>query len=112
MRRPPRATRTDTLFPYTTLFRAGIHRPTVRNVPWVAIRHIGSADATPGNVVCGDWIVRKRQIGTRRHDLLAARVDGAWAGVADVRGRLLRTARRLVLIACLTQIAMIDRHRR
>src|SRR3546814_16041811 len=24
MRRPPRATRTDTLFPYTTLFRSGL----------------------------------------------------------------------------------------
>src|SRR3546814_5181385 len=28
MRRPPRSTRTDTLFPYTTLFRSrGAHRP-------------------------------------------------------------------------------------
>src|SRR3546814_5171203 len=25
-RRPPRSTRTDTLFPYTTLFRSGVHR--------------------------------------------------------------------------------------
>src|SRR3546814_2445319 len=25
IRRPPRATRTDTLFPYTTLFRSGAH---------------------------------------------------------------------------------------
>src|SRR3546814_12192985 len=35
IRRPPRSTRTDTLFPYTTLFRSGLliqgfdHRPTV-----------------------------------------------------------------------------------
>src|SRR3546814_9660287 len=30
IRRPPRSTRTDTLFPYTTLFRSrcGAHRPT------------------------------------------------------------------------------------
>src|SRR3546814_12458662 len=27
MRRPPRSTRTDTLFPYTTLFRSGHRRP-------------------------------------------------------------------------------------
>src|SRR3546814_3327363 len=27
IRRPPRATRTDTLFPYTTLFRARLGRP-------------------------------------------------------------------------------------
>src|SRR3546814_2973664 len=26
IRRPPRSTRTDTLFPYTTLFRSGFHR--------------------------------------------------------------------------------------
>src|SRR3546814_15550840 len=26
MRRPPRSTRTDTLFPYTTLFRSGLDR--------------------------------------------------------------------------------------
>src|SRR3546814_8454169 len=27
IRRPPRSTRTDTLFPYTTLFRSGRRRP-------------------------------------------------------------------------------------
>src|SRR3546814_1495590 len=27
IRRPPRSTRTDTLFPYTTLFRSDRHRP-------------------------------------------------------------------------------------
>src|SRR3546814_7358337 len=27
IRRPPRSTRTDTLFPYTTLFRSGLGRP-------------------------------------------------------------------------------------
>src|SRR3546814_6410776 len=27
IRRPPRSTRTDTLFPYTTLFRSGVDRP-------------------------------------------------------------------------------------
>src|SRR3546814_2571230 len=30
IRRPPRSTRTDTLFPYTTLFRSGGSRPSVR----------------------------------------------------------------------------------
>src|SRR3546814_1405197 len=29
IRRPPRSTRTDTLFPYTTLFRSGVHVPAV-----------------------------------------------------------------------------------
>src|SRR3546814_3233748 len=30
IRRPPRSTRTDTLFPYTTLFRSKSHRPAIR----------------------------------------------------------------------------------
>src|SRR3546814_2605252 len=32
IRRPPRSTRTDTLFPYTTLFRSRDHRPRGRGV--------------------------------------------------------------------------------
>src|SRR3546814_8053145 len=31
IRRPPRSTRTDTLFPYTTLFRSHVHRRRVRH---------------------------------------------------------------------------------
>src|SRR3546814_3165842 len=41
IRRPPRSTRTDTLFPYTTLFRstgAGRRRPAPRHRPLVAGR--------------------------------------------------------------------------
>src|SRR3546814_2879761 len=33
MRRPPRSTRTDTLFPYTTLFRSGLHGDHAAPVP-------------------------------------------------------------------------------
>src|SRR3546814_11323720 len=32
IRRPPRSTRTDTLFPYTTLFRSGLSRRYARDV--------------------------------------------------------------------------------
>src|SRR3546814_11339932 len=32
IRRPPRSTRTDTLFPYTTLFRSGLVRPAAGRV--------------------------------------------------------------------------------
>src|SRR3546814_5864815 len=32
IRRPPRSTRTETLFPYTTLFRSGLDRR--RPIPW------------------------------------------------------------------------------
>src|SRR3546814_13663303 len=37
IRRPPRSTRTDTLFPYTTLFRSG-PSPSGRSMPLLAIR--------------------------------------------------------------------------
>src|SRR3546814_11702068 len=33
IRRPPRSTRTDTLFPYTTLFRSPVITPTASGVP-------------------------------------------------------------------------------
>src|SRR3546814_6578128 len=36
IRRPPRSTRTDTLFPYTTLFRSREHRPHRGDVPRLA----------------------------------------------------------------------------
>src|SRR3546814_3254913 len=52
IRRPPRSTRTDTLFPYTTLFRShrgidtGIaHQLTVADGEFAAIDHATHADA-------------------------------------------------------------------
>src|SRR3546814_5656721 len=39
IRRPPRSTRTDTLFPYTTLFRSGCSRldtPPIPGILWLA----------------------------------------------------------------------------
>src|SRR3546814_2182192 len=33
IRRPPRSTRTDTLFPYTTLFRSPVAQPPVDQLP-------------------------------------------------------------------------------
>src|SRR3546814_7970542 len=43
IRRPPRSTRTDTLFPYTTLFRSP--RPAHRRRAAGAARHAGGAGA-------------------------------------------------------------------
>src|SRR3546814_7052672 len=44
--RPPRSTRTDTLFPYTTLFRSSRadHPPPQRNRPAARARRIGDED--------------------------------------------------------------------
>src|SRR3546814_4878085 len=35
IRRPPRSTRTDTLFPYTPLFRSPASRPPARDLPGI-----------------------------------------------------------------------------
>src|SRR3546814_17226023 len=37
IRRPPRSTRTDTLFPYTTLFRSRLRRPSKRKWKFLSV---------------------------------------------------------------------------
>src|SRR3546814_8945291 len=48
IRRPPRSTRTDTLFPYTTLFRSSRGRSGAREYP--RQRDLGGADQDAGGV--------------------------------------------------------------
>src|SRR3546814_5601416 len=69
IRRPPRSTRTDTLFPYTTLFRSGA---IAAFGPADPVRRIGRRHDT-GRIVAGD----------RRH---AAQIDDQRANV--VRGQV------------------------
>src|SRR3546814_1366959 len=45
IRRPPRSTRTDTLFPYTTLFRSLVTGQSVLSCPGVGAGHHGSTIA-------------------------------------------------------------------
>src|SRR3546814_15124060 len=51
IRRPPRSTRTDTLFPYTTLFRScdGLDRLTTEMLPGAISRFIWLRRIEPGN---------------------------------------------------------------
>src|SRR3546814_591030 len=60
IRRPPRSTRTDTLFPYTTLFRSAGRRPDAR-VPAPAAPR--PAIARPGPGACHRAHERRRQAG-------------------------------------------------
>src|SRR3546814_21051429 len=53
IRRPPRSTRTDTLFPYTTLFRSD-H----------GVGPVGFRGVTPGGVFCDPQIGCSNTIGT------------------------------------------------
>src|SRR3546814_14762357 len=57
-RRPPRSTRTDTLFPYTTLFRSQEDE-----VVWKSLRNLGDVHVCSLNelnaydVLVSDWVV-------------------------------------------------------
>src|SRR3546814_8331578 len=89
IRRPPRSTRTDTLFPYTTLFRSAAPRPfresTLRPDP--------------------DW----PRADLDRHFVGAGLLPGARIGRRDdERGRL-RPARRDFARLFLAQLRQLDR---
>src|SRR3546814_12560151 len=42
IRRPPRSTRTDTLFPYTTLFRSAVEDPSLK-IDWITEERMSDA---------------------------------------------------------------------
>src|SRR3546814_11583349 len=76
IRRPPRSTRTDTLFPYTTLFRSDHgHRDALRQLPHRAVDDAAfTDDAVPGfgetelGILCGDDDVgAHRQLNATAH---------------------------------------------
>src|SRR3546814_1535478 len=54
IRRPPRSTRTDTLFPYTTLFRSAQSRNTAENARLTAAL-VGQGDGRPWLLVTSAW---------------------------------------------------------
>src|SRR3546814_3446668 len=47
IRRPPRSTRTDTLFPYTTLFRSHRRHALWRDRGGARLRHVEAPDLSP-----------------------------------------------------------------
>src|SRR3546814_2760815 len=92
IRRPPRSTRTDTLFPYTTLFRSGFEQDIARRAERLdplgeAVRYAGRGDVAPeGSVVAArERIMRDHEVADRlilmervaveaRHDVRIYRV--------------------------------------
>src|SRR3546814_14393564 len=77
IRRPPRSTRTDALFPYTTLFRA--HVVTVEVIPQ-AIADQGVDEAEVAHLLAGPQI---GGMGRLAHAFLAAGDDDAAVAVDD-----------------------------
>src|SRR3546814_7493756 len=98
IRRPPRSTRTDTLFPYTTLFRS--HRLDLPRV-WVVDPIDGTRDYLRGRP---GWAVSVALVehGEARFGILAAPARNelwiAQAGAGATRnGRTLRAGSRSIL---------------
>src|SRR3546814_15600574 len=75
IRRPPRSTRTDTLFPYTTLFRSVVTGTNVEN-------------ASYGLALCAETVaVAKAMDGGIRGGLVAVAVTGDGADIITPCGR-------------------------
>src|SRR3546814_6453205 len=102
IRRPPRSTRTDTLFPYTTLFRSELHEgrcrpagafPLQHALRDVVDLHADVPEAAPRHHLLGDDVVGQRDaVDGARAEGVAREVEGAVdhahedAGLAVVRG--------------------------
>src|SRR3546814_16643176 len=89
IRRPPRSTRTDTLFPYTTLFRSAL-APANGGGVWLGayngvIEHIDAA----GEIAAFGDEVRERLRDTRIFSLAQDAHGSPWVGAP---GRLLRVS--------------------
>src|SRR3546814_19903540 len=89
IRRPPRSTRTDTLFPYTTLFRSGrrfFHRLVARIEPVRPAAGVDQLAADRARVVAahvvGDAVGRDETVAVAvAVDVVVAAVAGAGPGV-------------------------------
>src|SRR3546814_4792105 len=67
IRRPPRSTRTDTLFPYTTLFRSGGLLPRYIDIVlrFAIVLPLAALTFRSGYV---NWIVRRRSLASPRSE--------------------------------------------
>src|SRR3546814_6871857 len=63
IRRPPRSTRTDTLFPYTTLFRSPAHLHAARH----EIRNLPPAAAEGARSLYGERLFDRRRKRSEEH---------------------------------------------
>src|SRR3546814_5744334 len=89
IRRPPRSTRTDTLFPYTTLFRSG----TSRGRAATAARHVRRLPACPAAPSAGIDAGRRAREGgpqarhVRRAEAVGRAAEGRGARAGPCRSR-------------------------
>src|SRR3546814_2700137 len=73
IRRPPRSTRTDTLFPYTTLFRSISRGHFDMEAKHVVVPDLQRLNACPFTVACFQRRNRTASIATRRTQFIERR---------------------------------------
>src|SRR3546814_14105968 len=108
IRRPPRSTRTDTLFPYTTLFRSARYLSGTRSA---GIRRGDHVVCDPGAVVHLDRHTRSPSGCTESHRRLAA-AGLVWWLAGDLPGRIVareRTGRQAVATCILPDVSAFRR---
>src|SRR3546814_2488279 len=95
IRRPPRSTRTDTLFPYTTLFRSGLSLRDGKGAEpdqahfVAALQRTGDRVENRFNSLAGIGTIKTRRLGDRANQLLL--VHARWNPQARRRWRLARS---------------------
>src|SRR3546814_9545433 len=90
IRRPPRSTRTDTLFPSTTLFRSLAARPGLSDHQQAVVRSV--VDRRLGLVVDGDQIERLQTLATVRDAFAAAGLRVVGVATSDNASKTLQDA--------------------
>src|SRR3546814_18491819 len=95
LRRPPRSTRTDTLFPYTTLFRSGVTSPNRWPAAKPLISFLEQCIGGRGHpFLAGDRLTHADNLGLHRRDVRLEVLD---IPVRQVPGLLRLVARFQVI---------------
>src|SRR3546814_11674778 len=82
IRRPPRSTRTDTLFPYTTLFRSTHAEQCVERAPALHARIVGARDRVAVGRAQLDIVHRRNVEVERRQPVLIMAIEARELAVA------------------------------
>src|SRR3546814_8904662 len=111
IRRPPRSTRTDTLFPYTTLFRSGGLLPRYIDIAlrFAIVLPLAALTFRSGYV---NWIVRRRRLASPVQYLASFEWfperpagDGNVAAATKTTGRHSRVAMVALLLLTMAAVA-------
>src|SRR3546814_17850119 len=96
IRRPPRSTRTDTLFPYTTLFRSAPRPATWQNTRLVG-RPSPTSRSSPGRMAKDDVIAFEGTISeTLPNTMFRVKLENGHELIAHISGRMRKNYNRIL----------------